>query len=48
MKARVLIADDDQGIRYTVRGILEDEGLVVEEAADGEEAFAAIGGLGGT
>jgi DNA-binding NtrC family response regulator len=37
---RVLVADDDAGVRYTLREILESDGLEVEEAADGEEALA--------
>jgi CheY-like chemotaxis protein len=30
MKARVLVIDDDAVGRYTLRGLLEDEGLEVE------------------
>ena len=37
-KVRVLIADDDDGIRFTIRAIMEKEGYEVHEAADGEEA----------
>jgi two-component system, NtrC family, response regulator HydG len=37
---RVLVVDDDPGVRYTLREILESEGLVVDEAADGAEALA--------
>ncbi len=37
---RVLVADDDAGVRYTLREILESQGLEVEEAADGAEALA--------
>jgi two-component system response regulator HydG len=40
MKPRVLVVDDDQGIRYTLREILESSGLEVAEAADGEAALA--------
>jgi DNA-binding NtrC family response regulator len=36
----VLVVDDDPGVRYTLREILESEGLAVEEAADGAEALA--------
>ncbi|MFB1485338.1 sigma-54-dependent transcriptional regulator [Corallococcus sp. RDP092CA] len=42
MKARVLVADDDAGVRYTLRGLLEDDGLEVEEAVDGEAALARL------
>ncbi len=37
---RVLVCDDDQGVRYTLREVLASAGLAVEEAADGEEALA--------
>jgi len=37
---RVLVVDDDPGVRYTLREILTSEGLAVEEAADGAEALA--------
>jgi two-component system response regulator HydG len=42
MKARVLVVDDDAVGRYTLRGVLEDEGLAVEEAPDGEAALARL------
>jgi DNA-binding NtrC family response regulator len=42
MKPRVLVVDDDQGIRYTLREILEASGFVVDEAADGEAALACF------
>lgn len=40
--ARVLIVDDDEGIRESLRYALEDAGHVVKEAADG---LAALGML---
>ena len=40
MTARVLVVDDDPGVRYTLREILESEGLEVTEAADGREGLA--------
>jgi DNA-binding NtrC family response regulator len=39
MIARVLIADDDPGVLYTLREILETEGLEVAQAKDGAEAL---------
>jgi two-component system response regulator HydG len=42
MKARVLVVDDDAVGRYTLRGLLEDEGLEVEEAADGQLALELL------
>ena len=39
MKPRVLVVDDDQGIRYTLREILESSDFAVDEAADGEAAL---------
>jgi two-component system nitrogen regulation response regulator NtrX len=37
----VLIVDDEPGIRDTLRGVLEDEGFVVETAATGEACLKA-------
>jgi DNA-binding NtrC family response regulator len=37
---RVLVVDDDAGVRYTLREILSSEGLLVDEAGDGAEALA--------
>jgi two-component system, NtrC family, response regulator HydG len=37
---RVLVVDDDPGVRYTLREVLGSEGIEVEEAADGAEALA--------
>jgi len=42
MSLRVLVVDDDPGVRYTIREILESEGLGVDEAADGEEALRRL------
>ena len=39
MTARVLVVDDDPGVRYTLREILASEEIEVEEAADGLEAL---------
>lgn len=38
----VLVVDDEREIRTSLRGILEEEGLRVFEAADGAQALAAI------
>lgn len=42
MKPRVLVVDDDAGVRYTLREILESSDFVVDEAGDGEEALRAF------
>ncbi len=42
MSPRILVVDDDQDIRETVRLALEDEGYEVEEAEDGAEALQLI------
>ena len=39
---RVLVVDDDDGVRYTLTGVLEDKGLSVLEAGDGEQALAIL------
>lgn len=39
---RVLIADDDSGIRESLRLILEDAGYQVDEAADGVQALDVL------
>jgi two-component system, NtrC family, response regulator AtoC len=38
-RARVLVSDDEPGLRHTLRLILEDEGYAVRAAADGEEGL---------
>lgn len=38
----ILIVDDERGIRDTLRGVLEDEGLTVDTAASGEECLELI------
>ena len=38
-RARILIVDDDETIRTTMKAILEDEGYVVDLASTGEEAI---------
>ncbi|HET8569468.1 MAG TPA: response regulator [Candidatus Limnocylindria bacterium] len=39
--ARVLVVDDDRGIREFVSTVLTDEGYRVDEAVDGRDALAA-------
>ncbi len=39
LKPRVLVVDDDPGLRYTLREILESAGLDVDDAADGLAAL---------
>ena len=40
--ARILVVDDEYGVRSGIRQILEIEGYEVEEAATGEEALALL------
>jgi two-component system nitrogen regulation response regulator NtrX len=40
--SRILIVDDEEGIRHSLSGILGDEGYATSPAADGEAALAAI------
>ncbi len=40
MKPRILVADDDDGLRQLLRLILSREGFEVFEAANGEQALA--------
>ena len=42
MPNSVLIVDDEEGIRRTLAGVLEDEGLSVEVAASGEDCLRAF------
>ncbi len=46
-KARILVVDDEQNMRTILRGLLSREGYLVEEAADGREAAAALERSGG-
>ncbi len=41
-RARVLVADDEAGIRFVLRETLEEAGHEVVEAASGDEALAAL------
>ncbi len=43
-KGRVLVVDDEAGIRFSLRGILEDEGFAVAEAESGEAGLEALEG----
>ena len=40
MPNSVLIVDDEEGIRRSLAGVLEDEGMSVETAPSGEECLA--------
>ena len=39
MKNRILIVDDEPGIRSSLTGILEDEGFAVEAVENGEQCL---------
>lgn len=39
---RILVVDDAENIRYSLRISLEDAGYAVDEAADGEDALARL------
>ena len=39
---RALVVDDDAGIRYTLRGFLEDAGIEVDDAKDGLDALEKL------
>jgi DNA-binding NtrC family response regulator len=47
MIPRTLVVDDDAALRFTLRGILEDAGHVVDEAEDGLRALGKIDAGGG-
>jgi len=38
----VLVVDDDDGVRYTLRGVLEDSGFAVEDAASADAAWQLV------
>ena len=40
MRKRILLVEDEPGVRVTLTDRLQDEGYVVETAVDGEEGFA--------
>ncbi|WP_291329191.1 sigma-54 dependent transcriptional regulator [Desulfovibrio sp. UCD-KL4C] len=42
MTKNILIVDDEDGIRYSLRGVLEDEGFSVSEAESGEAALQTL------
>ncbi len=42
MAAKILIVDDEDGIRYSLRGILEDENYLVQESETGEKALEML------
>ena len=42
MPSEILIVDDEKNIRSSLRGMLEDEGYTIDEAASGEEAIELV------
>lgn len=42
MSERILVVDDEDGIRSSLKGLLEDEGFGVIEASSGEAGLAAV------
>ncbi|HWB86894.1 MAG TPA: sigma-54 dependent transcriptional regulator [Bryobacteraceae bacterium] len=42
-QARILVVDDEPDIRQSLRGVLEDEGYLVETAATGEDGLKCLG-----
>ncbi|MCR9162634.1 MAG: sigma-54-dependent transcriptional regulator [Nannocystaceae bacterium] len=44
MTPRVLIVDDDDGVRYTIAGILDDAGVDIAQAGSAEEALTMLEG----
>ncbi|MEZ4473469.1 MAG: sigma-54 dependent transcriptional regulator [bacterium] len=40
MSARILVVDDEPAVRYLLRALFEEEGLEVDEAADGDAGLA--------
>ena len=38
-KSRIIVVDDDESIRETMKAILEDEGYIVDLAESGKEAI---------
>lgn len=41
-KASILVIDDEEGIRFSLRGILEDEGYTVYDVPSGKKALALL------
>lgn len=39
---RILVVDDEKDLRFLLRGLFEDAGFEVDEAADGERALASV------
>ena len=46
MKKKILLVDDDPGVRRMLQRVLEEEGYVVVPAANGVEALGAREGHG--
>jgi two-component system, NtrC family, response regulator HydG len=47
MTPHILVVDDDAAVRFTLRGILEDAGLSVDEASDGASGLEKVIKSGG-
>ncbi len=41
-ETNVLVVDDDRGIRFTLEGIIDDEGYMVKGAEDGYQAIELV------
>jgi len=42
VKPHALVVDDDDGVRYMLAGVLEEEGVTVSQAQSGEQALARL------
>src|SRR5262249_33437741 len=42
-RARILVVDDEEGVRTSLAGILRDEGYVVDSVESGEKCLEAVG-----
>ena len=42
METKILVVDDEEDIRTSIKTLLEKEGHVISEAANGKQAFEAV------